>query len=184
MSIYIENQLPVVKYHGINTQKNCSFEGAMALNAGGLTGIKPAVTASGGTARTLLAADSGSLNKFDSAAGITYTLPSPVVGLQYDFITTVLQTSSAHVVITSGAGIYLLGAIAMFSGNDVTPSATLGPKMFLADGTSFVKYTSNGTTTGGGIGTWLRFICLSSTQWFVNGVVKSPSGTIATPFST
>jgi hypothetical protein len=66
----------------------------------------------------------------------------------------------------------------------VTPSATLGPKQFAGDGSSHIKVTMNGTTLGGGIGTWLRFRCISATLWNVTGVVNSPSGTIATPFST
>jgi hypothetical protein len=141
------------------------------------------VVASGGTARTLTAADNGSTNLFDSAAGITYTLPAPVVGLNFRFIWTVLQTSSAHVVVAAGASVFLAGAVAMFSGEDVTPSSTLGPKMYLANGTSFVRFTSNGTTTGGGIGSWLEFRCVSATIWNVVGVIKSPSGTLATPFA-
>ena len=59
--------------------------GAVALTAGltiggTLVGGRQAVTASGGTTRILTAANSGSLNLFDSAAGITYTLPAPSVG--------------------------------------------------------------------------------------------------------
>lgn len=143
-----------------------------------------APVASGGTARTLTAANSGSINLFDDAAGITYTLPStPVAGQNFEFIWTVTQTSSAHVV-TAGAGIFLLGAVTMFSGEDVTPSATLGPKMFAGNGTTHIKVTMNGTTTGGGAGSWLRFRALSATQWYVYGIVKSPSGSIATIFST
>lgn len=143
-----------------------------------------APVASGGTARTLTAAGSGTTNLFDSAAGITYTLPVPVAGQMFRFIWTVLQTSSAHVVVTDAATTFLLGAVAMFSGEDVTPSATLGPKMFAANGTTIVKTTTNGTTTGGGIGSWMEFRAISTTVWFVNGVIKSPSGSIATLFST
>lgn len=144
-----------------------------------------APVASGGAARTLTAAGSGSVNLFDAATSITYTLPAtPVAGMNFRFIWTVLETGGQAHAVTAGAGIFLLGAVAMFSGNDVTPSATLGPKMFLGDGTTHIQVTSNGTTTGGGIGSWLEFRALSATQWFVNGVIKSPSGTIATIFST
>lgn len=195
MTNYIEGYLPFIQYHGFNTQKNVTLAGAanfdasgstgtFAFPSGGVSGLKNVPVASGGTTRTLTAAQSGSVNLFDSAAGITYTLPAPAAGLTFDFITTVLQTSSNHVVVTNAGTVFLLGAIAMFSGEDVTPSSTLGPKMYAANGTTHIKYTSNGTTTGGGIGTWLRLTCLSSTQWFVSGVVKSPSGSLATPFST
>lgn len=143
-----------------------------------------AVVASGGTTRTLVAGGSGTTNLFDSAAGITYTLPAPVVGLVYNFFWSVLQTSSAHVVVTNAGTVFLLGAVAMFSDVDVTPSATLGPKMFAGNGSTHIKTTTNGTTLGGGIGSWMQFKCLSATQWAVTGVLRSPSGTIATPFST
>lgn len=143
-----------------------------------------AAVASGGAARTLTAANSGSMNLFDAATTITYTLPAPVVGQEFEFIWTVLETGGqAHVVVTNAGTVFLVGAVAMFSGDDVTPSATLGPKMFLANGTSFVRFSANGTTTGGGIGSWLRFKCVSSTIWHVSGVIKSPSGTLATPFA-
>lgn len=201
MSVYIEAYIPVVLEQGLKTQKAVSFESTLAVTGaatfastvaitGALTlsasvvGARHPVTASGGTTRTLTAANSGSVNLFDSAAGITYTLPAPVVGLYYDFYTSVLQTSSAHVVVTDAGTTFLSGSIAMFSGEDVTPSSTLGPKMYAANGSTHIKYTSNGTTTGGGIGTAMRFTCIAATIWFVTGIVKSPSGSLATPFST
>jgi hypothetical protein len=142
------------------------------------------IVASGGTTRTLTAASSGSTNLFDSAAGITYTLPAPVVGLSYRFVWTVLQTSSAHVVVTNAGTVFLLGAVQAFSGEAVTPAVNLGPYQFAGNGSTHIKTTTNGTTTGGGIGSWLQFECLSATQWLVTGTIKSPSGTITTPFST
>lgn len=160
-----------------------TLTGAITTSAA-IVGNRKTATASGGTTRTLTAANSGSLNLFDSAAGITYTLPAPVVGLYYDFIWTTLQTSSAHVVVTDAGTTFLQGSITMFSGENVTPSATLGPKQFAGNGSSHIKTTTNGTTTGGGIGGWMRFVCTSATLWTVTGVINSPSGSIATPFST
>lgn len=140
-------------------------------------------TPSGGTARTLAATASGSMNLFDSAAGITYTLPAPVVGLVFHFLWTVLQTGSAHVVVTDAATTFLQGSVGMFSGENVTPSATLGPKQFAGNGSSHLRTTTNGTTTGGGIGGWMTFRCTAATLWTVTGVINSPSGSLATPFS-
>lgn len=185
----IESYVPVVKlnqglYSALPIQTTSTLSAVGIVNTGTSTGSKAAVTASGGTTRTLTAANSSSYNLFDSAAGITYTLPAPVVGLTYNFLWTVSQTSSNHIVITDAGTTFLLGGVAMFSATDVTPSATLGPKFFAANGTNIVKYTSNATTTGSAIGSWLRFVCVSSTQWFVDGVIDSPSGALATPFST
>lgn len=199
MALLLEQYLPVVLEGGLNTNKAVSFGSTLQVlgsttlaalsvtslaNSGTSTGTKAAVTPSGGSTRTLTAANSGSINLFDNIGSITYTLPAPTVGLSYQFFWTVTQTSGAHTIITDAGTTLLQGAIGMFSGEDTTPSSTLGPKMYAGNGTTHVKYTSNGTTTGGGVGTYLRFVCVDATHWYVEGQVKSPSGTIATPFST
>lgn len=185
----LENYTPVVRlnqglYTALPIQTTSTLTTTGIINTGTTTGGKNAIMPSGGTTRTLTAANSGSVNLFDSAAGITYTLPTPVVGLNFRFIWTVTQTSSAHVVVTDSASTFLLGGIDMFSATDVTPSATLGPKFFQANGTTHVKYTSNGTSTGTAIGSVLQLVCVTATQWYVYGTIDSPSGSIATPFST
>ena len=163
---------------------------AAPIYTGGKPFIKPGIRtrrviiASASATVTLAAGNTNSRYAFDRASGTSYTLPAPVAGLTFDFLVTVLQTSGANVVVTNAASVFLLGAVAMFSGEDVTPSSTLGPKMFAGNGTTHIKTTTNGTTTGGGIGSWMRYTALSATQWFVEGVLKSPSGTLATPFST
>ncbi len=184
----------VKKYTSITSFVNKTKAGAIGMISGVLyahngVSVTPvstggATVASGGAARTLTAASSGTTNLFDAATTITYTLPAPIVGLVYRFLWTVLETGGqAHVVVTDAATTFLQGVVAMFSGDDVTPSATLGPKMFAGNGSSFVRTTTNGTTTGGGIGSWLEFRCTALTLWTVTGVLKSPSGTLATPFA-
>lgn len=154
------------------------------ITLGAPTLLKQSIMASSGNT-TITAATSGSVRLFDSASTTAYTLPTPSVGLYYDFLWTALETGGQAHSITTDAGTTLLaGYITMFSDVDVTPSSTLGPKGFAGNGSSHVKVSMNGTTTGGGIGTLLRFTCISATVWNVSGVVRSPSGTIATPFST
>jgi hypothetical protein len=102
----------------------------------------------------------------------------------YEFLTTVLETGGQAHIVTAGAGVFLAGVVTTFSGEDITPSATLGPKSFSGNGTTHIKTTMNGTTLGGGIGTKLTFRAIDVTHWNVTGTVLSPSGTIATPFST
>lgn len=185
----------VKKFTSVSSLVNKTKAGAIGMISGKLyvndgTTVLPVsgsmgVTASGGSARTLTVNQSGSVNLFDAATSITYTLPAaPVAGLVYDFLWTALETGGQAHVVTAGAGIFLQGSVITFSGENVTPSATLGPKQFAGDGATHIKVTMNGTTLGGGIGTWLRFRCISATLWNVTGVVNSPSGTIATPFST
>ena len=196
MAVNIEDYIPVVKYQGLNTAKAANIDGVTVDTSGNtaipgnlavtgtITGPRSVnVLASSGNT-TITAATSGSTRLFDSAAGITYTLPAPVVGLTYNFVWTVSQTSSNHIVITDAGTTFLLGGVSMFSATDVTPSATLGPKFFAANGSTHVKFTSNATTTGTAIGSWLRLTCVTATQWYVEGCIDSPSGSIATPFST
>lgn len=142
----------------------------------------PILSGQGATA-TLTAAESNSTILFDRAAGIVYTLPAPQVGLTYTFVTTVTITSGAAEVDTDAGTTFLLGAVSMGSSNQ-TPSGTLGPKFFLADGTANVKISSNGTTTGGVKGSQYTITCVSPTVWNVSGIVVASSGsTIATPFA-
>lgn len=140
------------------------------------------VSGQGATA-TLTAAQSNSTVLFDRAAGIVYTLPAPAVGLTYNFVTTVTITSGAAEVDTDAGTTFMLGAVSMGSSNQ-TPSGTLGPKFFLADGSSNVKISSNGTTTGGVKGSQFTITCVSSTVWNVSGIVIGSAGaTVATPFA-
>jgi len=168
--------------------------GALTLGTGAsgtgsmtVSGVQ-SVTASGGaTPATLTGAQSGGIFLFDAATGIAWTLPaSPSVGWNYTFYTSVLQTSGANVVAVNAtpALTYLIGSLTAFSGENITPAVNVGPVIFNSPlASSFVKITTNGTTTGGGVGSWYRLVCLSATTWFVTGVVHTPSGTQATPFS-
>ena len=154
---------------------NWKMQGTAGLNA-----IQPVISGSGAT-RTLLASESGSLCLFDRAAGIVYTLPKPQVGLYFDFAVTTTITSNAAEVDTDAATTFILGAV-MVAIADTTPGATAGPKLEAANGTSTVKVSSNGTTTGGIKGQQYRLTCVSGTVWQITGLIYG-SGTIATPFA-
>jgi len=126
--------------------------------------------------RTLTAKESGAICLFDSAAGVVYTLPTPVAGMQFTFVTTVTRTSNAHKFITGLATEFLLGGVAMLNS-----AATTG-EFFAGNGTSHTNVSMNGTTTGGIIGDRITITALSSTVWFVDGVLNQ-TGTAATPFA-
>lgn len=120
---------------------------------------------------------SGALVLIDAAAGFTITLPpAPTPGTQFEFLQTVTQTSGTQK-ITAGAGVFLLGEVFTFT------TATASGAGFAFDGSTHIAYASNGTTSGGIIGTRLTFTALSATVWGVTGVVVG-SGTIVTPAST
>ncbi len=143
------------------------------------------VVAATGTAVTLTRAQSNYTFLFSIATNFAYTLPVPVAGLVYDFLWTILETGGqAHAVKTGSASIFLTGAVQGFSGEDVTPAVNVGPYQFSSPvASSFVQFTCNGTTTGGGIGQRIRVVGINATTWSVTGTMMSPSGTMATPFS-
>ncbi len=129
-----------------------------------------------GATKTLTASDSGSTILLDTAAGSVVTLPAPAVGLNYRVLVSVSVTSNAHSVGTDAATTFIGGGI-----QQMIDTTAVSEGQF-ADPASDVIISMNGTTTGGLIGTWLEFTCISATVWHCNGLVAS-SGTLATPFA-
>lgn len=131
-----------------------------------------------GATRTLLPEESGALCLLDRAAGVVYTLPTPAVGMQFEFLATVAVTSNAYKVITNAATTFLIGGVIM---GDVTIAQS--GDYFEADGSTHVAISANGSTTGGLLGERYKVTCISSTQWAIEGVCHG-AGTLATPFAT
>lgn len=131
-----------------------------------------------GATRTLLAKESGSLCLFDRAAGVVYTLPTPVEGMQFEFGVTVAITSNAAKFITAAATQFLIGSL---MGGSLTVADS--GDVFQGNGTTHVAVSSNGTTTGGLIGGKIVVTAISATQWYVEGDFVG-SGTLADPFAT
>ena len=143
------------------------------------TGLHRQVIQSVGATRTLLPEESGALCLLDSAAGVVYTLPTPVEGMTFEFLATVAVTSNAHKVITATiASEFLVGGIIM---GDVTVAQS--GDYFEADGTSIVALSANGSTTGGLLGERYKVVAISTTQWAIDGVCHG-AGTLATSFAT
>lgn len=126
-----------------------------------------------GATRTLSIDETGATINLDRAAGIVITLPIAVPGLIYDFETTVSVTTNNYKVITGAATEFLVGSY-------VSQAAALAS--FAGNGTTHIAFTMNGTTTGGLIGTKLRFKCLSATRWSVEGINQG-SGTGVTSYA-
>lgn len=158
-----------------NIYVNLTSGGLLVSNGVGFAnagGVRQVVTA----AATLTAAQSGALCLLNAAAGFTYTLPAPVVGLWYDFLVTVTVTSVTAKIITDAASTFLLGGFLQ------TPDAAAVVVAWPANGTTIRAWNGNGTTTGGIIGDVVRAVCISATQWAVQGY-GSATGTEATPFA-
>lgn len=133
------------------------------------------VTGSGGATRTLTADESGGTFFWDSAAGVTYTLPAPVVGMEFDFYCTLAVTSNAHVVVTDASTTFLSGAINQIVDAAATSEGQVGAA-------TDVTISMNGSTTGGLIGTWIKVRCVTPTLWVAQGLVVS-STPLSTPFA-
>lgn len=132
-----------------------------------------------GSATTLTASDSGALVLQDTATGSTVTLPTPVAGMQFTIATTVSVTSNSHVItVADTSSEFLLGAV--IAGNATVAASG---DVFTADGSTHVTLTSNGSTTGGLIGSIYELTAISTTQWVITGVAQG-SGTNADPFTT
>jgi len=139
---------------------------------------KKNIISGSGATRTLDVVDSGSTVLMDRAAGIVFTLPLAVPGLVYEFAVSTTVTSNSYKVITGAATELLTGNLN--SVDTDTGNAEVG---FTGNGSTHIAVTMNGTTTGGIKGTIMRFTCLSTTLWLVEGNLLG-SGTVATPFAT
>ena len=135
------------------------------------------------TAATLTAAQTGTILAGNSLTGTLWTLPAATAanaGVTFELTVLLANTSGSLKVIGASSADLFVGSISM--GVDATtPSATAGPKFFIA-GASDYAIAMNGTTTGGLKGTNVRFVCLGLNAWAVSGNVAG-SGTIATPFA-
>ena len=138
---------------------------------------KEVISGLGATA-TLSVDDSFATVILNRAAGTVVTLPLAVPGLTYDFVVTTSVTSNAFKVITGAATEFLIGGY-----TNVDTDTSNAVAVFTGNGSTHVSVNMNGTTTGGLIGTVLRFTCLSNTRWMVEGM-NMGSGTVATAFAT
>lgn len=149
------------------------------LSSGNFIGY-PAVQSSaslGGSPVTLTAAQCGQAFALDASTGVVYIMPStfPTAGCTYDFFVTVSVTSNAHEIESGNAAHFLGGSPLM-----VAAAATA---IFQCNGTTHIAYKTNGTTTGGLIGTHIRVTVLSATLAWTDGL-NAGSGTLATACST
>ena len=144
---------------GFNTAQGCVIPGAHREVIAGV-----------GATRTLKAGESGALCLLDSASGVVYTLPAPVLGMQFEFLATVAVTSNAYKVITNAGTVFLLGSV---MGGSLTVADS--GDVFQANGTTHVSISMAGSTTGGLIGTRFRVTAISATQWVIDGGSRSLS---------
>lgn len=209
MAILLENTYPNILQEGLNTNKatalgstlavtgavtmastlavtgTTTLTGAVSLPAGGNVGVinyANQVTNTGGAYATpivLTTAQSGRVLLVNDAAGLDFTLPAIAtadIGTRFSFVVTTTITSN-NFRVTAAAGDLLNGAVWLTDFDTANTGS-----YFAANGSSNLIVTCNGSTTGGKKGTWLDFIAITATGWWVQGNMFG-DGTLATPFS-
>jgi hypothetical protein len=135
------------------------------------------ILSSEGATRTLLAKESGSLVIFDIAGATTFTLPTPVAGMTFDF--GVAITGTGTWTITSATTAQFLTGGVQIGSETLLESAD----SFAANGSSHYRIVmdadTKGRIKGGGV---VRIVGVSSTLWHVSGWLVG-AGTLATPFA-
>lgn len=145
----------------------------------GLGVAKPIIA--DGAAVVLTPAQSGGIIVLDKVDGSLATLPTPAVGLTYEFAVIASVTSSSMKVITNAGTVFIVGSATMVD-TDTTFTHTNQD----ANGTTHVAVTmaaASTNSTGGIKGTHFRLTCISATQWLFVGDIHH-AGSVATPFTT
>jgi hypothetical protein len=167
------DELLTIDAKGAGTIKIGTVSTGLVTIGTGLQSRRSVLASSGNT--TLTVAKSGSYCLLDGA-GVDYALPaigSGDIGVFFDFAVTVTSTDQS---ITAASGDLLIGGMVMV---DIATPLVDG---FKPDVTDDLIFSTNGTTTGGVIGSCYRFTAISATRWWVEGI-NYGSGTLATPFS-
>ncbi len=144
------------------------------ITLGAMVSSKRYVLASSGNT-TMTSAMSGAVMLLDGA-GTDFTLPAigaGDIGMHFLFVSTAASTSQS---ITAGAADLLTGGVTIVSAD--VPTADC----FAPDVSDDLVLATNGSTTGGAIGSWVQYIAISATRWWVQGVLFG-SGTATTPFA-
>lgn len=116
---------------------------------------------------TVLASNSGKTHILpDLTANCTISLPTPSIGLQYNFIYSGSAADAQNWILSAGAGNFFKGGV-MFADQDAGSAADEISAVF-ANGTSHVTFTVNVPQCG----THFGVIC-DGTKWVVYGFVNS-----------
>lgn len=136
----------------------------------------------------LTAATSGSVYLLDDAAGLDFTLPTLAaasdLGINYTFVVQTEVTSNSYRITAGAAADLYLGQILMFDKDAATGDTNGLISLFRPDVSDDDAFTIAGAddTTGSLVGGWVEFIAISTTRWYVRGVLIG-DGALATVFA-
>lgn len=184
MAQKLEDYIPVVKYHGLNTDKNTDLDGT--LNVEGATTLQSSLNVSGATTfsgasvlntedltaeNTLTAADSGKILFLNAETEFETTLPSPAAGLHFKFIVKAAPASASYTIVTASSANIIIGGInelEVDTGDD-GPYDADGDTITFVDGTAVV-------------GDWVELVS-DGTSWYVTGQANADGGITITKAS-
>jgi hypothetical protein len=167
MSTKLESFVPVVKFHGLNTDKATVL--GSTLSVAGAVSLAGAVTFTGAivdntevvtATNVITAAESGKTFFLDAAAGFESTLPTAAAGLHLRFIVKTAPTSNGYT-ITGAPADKIYGTVAC-SGAEATIN---GVTASAADNVILVHNQA-------AIGDLVEFFS-DGTNWYVTGNVNT-----------
>jgi len=126
--------------------------------------------------KSLEKVNSGATVVLNRANGSVIVLPTPEIGLTFEFYILTSVTSNDYTIVTQNAT--LIGNMV-----NVDTDTDNAVDAFLANGTTHVAINMNGTTSGGIKGTYFKLTCISSDTWLVNGT-NIGTGIVESPFIT
>ena len=124
---------------------------------------------------TLTAADSGTIFVCGSGGAADFVLPAASVeniGVSFKFVWTAAETDAITITTadtTDTTGDMFVGGILSCNAAAVNTIA-----QFAADHCK-LTFDDDVANTGGGPGTWVEIVCVSKSNWFVNGILEGDS---------
>lgn len=207
MTVFLEDYIPVVKYHGLNSAQNGTLSGVLTFSGANthsgvethsgaethagaethtgaerFTSIGPtaAVAANGDTLTVTQALHAGSVIAFGKTTGTIVTLPAATgTGDVYSFVISVTATSNANIIKVANGTDVMSGSLALQQDTDA--AGTL--KLWLAAATDDTITFAGAATTGGIVGAHIKCTDYKSGFWSCQVWATSSGGAEATPFS-
>lgn len=150
------------------------------LKDSAVTGLRKVVSVTADATYAITAAQTGTLFLLNKADGITFTLPTAAVGLEYEFFVPTAVTSNNYGIDTDGTDNF--EGIVLNVDKDQTYSSTEALQIIcVAEGTP-THIDMNGGTSGGLIGSRIRVTATTTDRWLVEGIIKG-DGNLVTIFS-
>jgi len=207
MAPKLEDFIPVVRFHGLNSAKNGTLSGVMAFTGASThTGVEThtgAETHSGAETHTgaerftsigptapidettatlsvTQALHAGGVIAMNRAAGVTCTLPAATgTGDTYTFFITTAATSNANIIKVANATDVMDGSLALQADTDSDGTS----KTWMAEVGDDTITMAGAATTGGIAGGRITCTDYESGFWSCFSLTISGGGSEATPFS-